>query len=88
MENKQAEKYIFTTELDLNRFRNFPLGEIMWHLSTPVSDSDMAAYISIFDLMRDKCRRFIPFLVYNLVYPSIASSLVTLATLSPCSDSV
>ena len=60
----------------------------MWHLSTQVNDSDLADYITVFDPRRDKRRRFIPFLVYALVYPIIASNLVTLDTLSPCSESV
>ena len=55
----------------------------MWHLSTQVKNSDLAAYITDFDAMRDNFRRFIPFLVYALVYPSIASNIMTLATLSP-----
>ena len=60
----------------------------MWHLITQVNDSDISADINAFDPRRDKRRHFIPFLVYALVYPSIASNLVTLATLSPWSDYV
>ena len=43
-------------------------------------------YITVFDPRRDKRRCFIPFLVYALVYPSIASNLVALAALSPWPD--
>ena len=53
----------------------------MWHLSTKVNVVDLATYISVFDSSMGKRRRFIPFLVYALVYPSIASNLVTLDTL-------
>ena len=60
----------------------------MCHLSTQVNDGILAAYITVFESRRGKRRRFIPFLVYDLIYPSIASNLVTLATLSPWSDSV
>ena len=37
--NKQAGKYISATELELNRFRTFSLGELVWHLSTQMNDS-------------------------------------------------
>ena len=50
-----------------------PLGEIMWHLSTHVNGSDIAAYITVFDPRRDKRRRFIHFMVNALVYLSVAS---------------
>ena len=60
----------------------------MWHLSTKVNNSDLSAYINVFDPIRGKRRHFITFLVYALVYLSIASNLVNLATLSPWSDSV
>ena len=43
----------------------------------------LAVSISVFDPSRGKRRYFIPFLVYDVVYPSIDSNLVTLATLSP-----
>ena len=86
--NKQAGKYIFTTELDLNRFWPLPFGEIVWHLRTQVNDSDISAYITVFETRRDKSRCFIPSLFYNLVYPSIASNPITLATLSPWYESV
>ena len=59
----------------------------MWHLSTQVNDGDIAAYITVFDLRRVNIRRFIPFLVYALVYPIIYSNPVTLDTLSPWSES-
>ena len=60
----------------------------MCHLSTQINNRDLDAYIYVFDPGRDKPRRFIPFLVYSLVYPSISSNLVVLDTLSPWSDSV
>ena len=55
----------------------------MWHLSTQVNNGLLAVYITVFDLRRGKIRCFTPFLVCALVYTSIASKLVTLATLSP-----
>ena len=70
------------TELDLKRFQPSPFRELVWHFSTQMNSSDLAAYISVFDSRSDKCRRFIPFLVYSLVYLGIASNLVTLANLS------
>ena len=84
--NQQAGSYAPDTELELNRFRSFPLRGLIWHLSTQVNDGNIAAYITVFDPRRGKCRRFNPFLVYALVYPSIPSNLITLATLSPWSD--
>ena len=60
----------------------------MCRLSTQVNDSDLAAYITVFDPRRDKRRRFIPCLFYALVYPSIDSNILTLATRSPLCDSV
>ena len=60
----------------------------MWHLSTQVNNGLLAVYITVFDLRRGNLRFFIPFLIYDLVYPSIASNLVTFATLSQNSDSV
>ena len=86
--NQQAGKYISATELELNRFRSLPLGDLVWHLITQVKNSDIATYITVFDSRRDKRRLFIPFQVYALVYPIISSNLVTLDTLSPWSDSV
>ena len=69
-------------------FRLCPYREIVWHLSTQANNSILSIYITVFDPRRGKRRCFIPFLVYSLVYPSIDSNLVTLATLSPRSDSV
>ena len=60
----------------------------MWHLSTQVNNGLLAVHITVFESGRGKRRRFIPFMVYALVYPSIDSNLVTLATLIPKSDSV
>ena len=85
--NQQAGKYIPATELELIRFLPLPLGELVWNLSTQVNDIDLAAYINAFDPMRDNRRRFTPFLVYNMVYPSIYSNLVNLATLINWYDS-
>ena len=87
LDNKQAVKYISSTELELNSFCHLPLGDLVWHLITQLNDSDISTYINLFDLRRDNHRCFIPFLVYDLVYPGIADSLVTLSTLSPWSDS-
>ena len=86
LSNQLAGRYIPATELDLIRLRPFPLGDLVWYLITQLNNGDLAAYITVFDPRRGKRRRFIPFLVYALVYPSIASNLVTLATLSPWSD--
>ena len=47
--NQQAGKYISVTELELNRFRPFPLGELVWHLITQAKNSDIAAYVTVFD---------------------------------------
>ena len=85
--NQQAGKYISATKLELNMFRHLPFVELVWHLSTQLNNSDLVAYISVFDPRRGKHRRFVPFLVYTLFYLSIASNLVTLSTLSPWSDS-
>ena len=60
----------------------------MWHLSKQVDDILLADYMTVFDLRSGKCRIFILFLVYALVYPSIASNLLTLDVLSPWYDSV
>ena len=35
-------------------FQPFLLGELVWHLSTQVNDSDIAAYIIVFDPRRGK----------------------------------
>ena len=59
--------------------------ELVWHLSTQMKNGDLDAYITVFGPRRGKRRRFIPFLVYALVYPIISSNLVTLDTLSPWS---
>ena len=85
---QQAGSYAPATELDIIRFWNFPFRELVWHLRTQVNNSDLASYISVFDPRRGKLERFIPFLVYVLVYPIIAGNLVTLATLSHWSNSV
>ena len=60
----------------------------MWNLSTQVNGSDPSVYITVFDQRMGKHRLFIPFLVYDLFYPSIASNFVILDTLSPWSESV
>ena len=86
--NQLAGRYTPAIELELIRFRPLPLRDIVWHLITQVNGSDIAAWINVFDLRRGKRRKFIPFLVYALLYPIIASNLVTLATISPCYDSV
>ena len=52
-----------------------------------MSDSDLAAQITVSDPRRGNCRRFITFLVNALVYPSISNELVTLDTLRPRYDS-
>ena len=77
-----------TTELDLNSFRPSPFRELVCHLSTQANNGLLDIYIAVFEQRRDKRRCFIPYLVYSLVYTSIASKHVTLATLSPRSDSV
>ena len=80
--------FVPATELELNRFGHFPFGGILCNLITQVNNGLLAAYITVFETRRDKRRCFITCLVYALVYPSISSNLVTLATLSPRSDSV
>ena len=80
--------FISATELDINSFWPSPLGGILWYLITQVNNALLAAYITFFDPSRGKCRFFIPFLVYALVYLSIDSNLVTLDTPSTKSDSV
>ena len=47
-----------------------------------MNDGILAAYITVFDPRRDNRRRFIPCLVYALVYPIIDINLMTLASLS------
>ena len=76
------------TELELIMFQNFPLGKLVWHLITQVNGGIIAAYITVFDPRKVKRRRLIPFMVYDLVYPSIASNLLTLYTISPWYDYV
>ena len=73
------------TELELIRFRPLPLGQILWHLSTQVNGVIIAAYMYVFEPRRGKRRSFINFMVYSLVYPSISSNLVALATTIPWS---
>ena len=63
-------------------------GELVWYLSTQVNDDPLAAYINAFDPSRGKCRPFITFLVYALVYLSISSNILTFDNLSPWSDSI
>ena len=41
--NQLAGKYISATDFEINRFRNLRLGELVWHLSTQLNDSDLAA---------------------------------------------
>ena len=60
----------------------------MWNIITQGNNGLLSSYITVFDLRRVNCRRFIPFLIYALVYLSIASNLVTLDNLSPYPDSV
>ena len=86
--NGLAGRYIPATELELIKFRPFHLGYLMWHIITQVNGNDIAAQINVFDPSRGKRWRFIPFLFFALVYPSISSNLVTLATLITWSDSV
>ena len=86
--NQMSGRHITATELELNRFWHFPFGGLVWHLSTEVNNIDLDAYITVFSLRRGKRGRFIPFLVYALVYRSIPINLMTLATLNPWSDSI
>ena len=85
---QQAGKYISAAELELDMFCPLPFGGLVWHLITQVIYIDLAAYITVFGPRRDKRRQFITFLVYDMVYPSISSNLVILATLSPWYDYV
>ena len=80
--------YTPTTYLELSRSRPLTLGNLMWHVSTQVNNSILAASIIVFDQSRGKLMRFITFLVYALLYTGITSNLVTFDTLSPWSDSV
>ena len=86
--NILAGRFVPATELELNRFRPFPFGDILWHLSTQVNNGLLAAYIIVLEPRRGNCWCFITCLVYALVYLSIASNLVTLATLSTWSEFV
>ena len=87
LDSRLDARYIPATELYIIMFRLFPLGELVWHIIKQVNYSDLDAYITVFDPSRGKRRFFIPFLVYALVYPIIASNLVTLDTLSPWYES-
>ena len=81
LSNRLNGSFATATQLELNLFWPSPLGELVWHLSTNVNNGLLAAYITVFYPRRDKHRCFIPCLVYALIYPSIASNPVTLATL-------
>ena len=67
-------------ELYINRFWPSPFGEFVWNVSTQMNNGILAAWITVFDLRRDKRRCLIPCLVYALLYQSISSNLMTLAT--------
>ena len=86
--NRLDGSFAPTTELEINRFLPSPLRDLVWHLRTHVNNSILDAYITVFYPRRDKNRCLIPCLVYTLVYPSISSNLVTLATLRPWYESV
>ena len=86
--NQQARRYAPATELELIRFWRSPFKDLVWHLSTQLNYSNLDAYITVFDPRRGKFRHFIPFLVYDLFYPSIGSNIVNLAFLTSWSDSV
>ena len=86
--NQLAGRFVPATELEITRSRTSPFGDLVWHLMTQVNNGLLAAYITDFDPKRDKRRCFIPCLVYALAYLSIASNLVTLATISPRSECV
>ena len=88
LENQLAGRFVPATELELIMFALCPSREIVWHLRTQVKNGLLADEITVFDPRRDKRRCFITCIVYDLVYPSIDSNLVTLATLSPSSNSV
>ena len=83
---QQSWKYFPATELDIIRFWPFPFRYLMWHLSTQVNDGILSTYMNVSDPSRGKRRCFSTFLVYALVYLSIASILVTLDTLSHWSE--
>ena len=86
--NQQAGGYSPSTELELISFWPLPFRELVWHISTQVNDGILAAYITLFYPRKGKRRRFIPFLIYDLLYPVIASNFMTLATLSSWSEYV
>ena len=88
LSNRLAGSFAPTTELELNMFWTLPFRELVLNLSTQVNNGLLADWITVFDPMRDKSRCFITCMVYAMVYPSIASNLVTLANLHPWSDSV
>ena len=88
LSNQQNGSYAPATELEFIRFWTLPFRELVWHLNTQVNNGDLTTYITFFDPMRGNRRRFVPFLVYSLVYPSIDSKLVILATLSPWYDAL
>ena len=87
MANQHAGSYSPATELELIEFWPLPFEELVWHLSIHVNDGILISDIIVFDMRRVKHRRFIPFLVYALIYPIIASNLVTVDTLSTWYDS-
>ena len=43
LSNQQDGRYIPATDLELIRFMTLLLGEIVWHLSTHVNDSDISS---------------------------------------------
>ena len=88
LDNQQIGSYALATELELIRFWPLPFGELVCHLITKMNDSIISSQITVFDPRMSNLRRFIPFLVYTLVYMSITSNLLNLATLSTWSDSV
>ena len=85
---KISGRFSTSTELEINRFRALPFGDVVWKLIPKVNSGLLAAYITVFDSRREKRRWFIPYLVFTLVYTIISSNLVTLATLSHRSGSV
>ena len=76
------------TEFKLIRFWPLPFGYIEWHLITQVNDGIIDSYITDLGPRRIKRRRLILFLVYDLVYPSISSTLSALDTPIPWSESI
>ena len=88
LSNQLAGRYAPDNELEIIRFFHLHFGEFLWRLIPQVNNGLLDAYITVPDPRRGKRRRLIHFLVYALVYTSIASKLVTLDTLSPWSDSV